>query len=418
MLRTTAVALVLALSLASASAPAAAVVRPVDRVAGVPVSELEGTDTGRAAPDLEMASGYLGTMEGRELWSRGADRRRPIASTTKIMTAVLVLESGVDAEERVRVSAEAARVGRARYNLRAGDVRSVRQLMEEMLVKSGNDAASALAEHVAGSEEAFVALMNEKARDLGLDDTRYANPHGLDAEGHYSTARDLAALARYAMRDAEFRRIVSMPSCTVSVGGVDRRMENTNVLLGDVEGLVGVKTGMTRSAGWCQVSQAERGEARLLAVVLGTRAEDSRAEQSRLLLEWGFEHYRPRELASAGETMGLVPVSDYLDVAVVARVAEATSTLLFDLDGDLRRALDIVPSVDAPVAEGDRLGTLSVYQGERLVAEVPVAAAAGVPVPTLWERIRVSLVRTWRAWFGPKGPAARSGKPAAAPAVP
>lgn len=396
----------LALVLANPAVVGASVL-PSDHVAGAAVSSVaEDSVVAHEAPDAEMAAGYLGTVEGRELWSRAPDKHRAMASTTKLMTAIVVLDSALDPDENVTVSKAAAGVGQAAVNLRAGDARSVRQLMEEMLVKSGNDAAAALAEHTAGSQTAFVRKMNEKARGLGLKDTHFANPHGLDAKGNYSTARDLAALARRAMRYPEIRRIVCMSSVTVTDGaGRKHEMDNTNVLIGHMDGMVGIKTGMTLDAGWCLIAQAERGPVKLLSVVLGTRTEDGRIEQSRRLLEWGFEHFRERRLASAGETMGLVPVADYLDVSVPAHIEKEAKAVLLDLDGGVSRTVELAPSVGAPVARGDRLGTLTIKQAGRTVAQVPITAVRAVRAPSLRERLHIWFVRTWRSWFGRQGEA-------------
>ena len=404
----TVVAITLAVAIAL-SVPVAleASVRPGDCVIGEPVSTALAP-VASAAPDLDMASGYLGTVDGRELWSRDADKRRPMASTTKIMTAVVVLEAGVSLDEEVTVSAAAAKVGQARYNLKAGDVRTVRQLLEEMLVKSGNDAAAALAEHVGGSETAFVGMMNAKAAALGLKDTHYTNPHGLDDADHYTSARDLAALARFAMRDEEFRRVVRLRSVDVTSGGSTRTMENTNLLLGDFEGVIGIKTGMTDDAGWCLVAQAERDTVRLLGVILGTRGETARVRQSRELLQWGFDHYRTESLTDAGESMGLIPVSDYLDVTVPAEVSETTSAVVFDLDGEISRTVELEPSVRAPVSKGDVVGKITLQQGGRVITTVDVIAAKDIEAPSVWERIRVWAIRTWRRVAG------SSAEPAAA----
>jgi len=244
-----------------------------------------------------------------------------------------------------------------------GQKLTVGELLEAMLVRSANDAAYALAEHVAGSVEEFVTLMNEKAAGLGLAHTSFANPHGLDAPEHYTSAEDLATLASIAMADQRFADIVSQPSVTVLGADGLKRYDNSNKLLGSYEGADGVKTGWTNKAGYCVVASATRGEVGLIAVVLGTDDENERFSEARTLLDWGFEHYAVTRVATAETTAALVPVSDYLDRTVTAVVAEDAAVPVFDLEGDVSSSVDFVGDVDAPVTRGQRLGTLTVVRG-------------------------------------------------------
>lgn len=395
------------------AAVASGAVRSSDRVAGIPLAERSAWST--AAPDVDMPSGILVTADGRELWSRAADAQRAMASTTKIMTAVVVLESVDDLDERVRVTAAADAVGESEAGLLPGESYTVRSLLEAMLVHSGNDAATALAEHVAGSQPAFVELMNAKAQELDLKETRFTNPHGLDEPGHHTSARDLATLARYALQIPEFRRIVGMPSMTLAGGRAERRFENSNKLIGRYPGATGVKTGWTNKAGYCLVASAERDGVSLVCVVLGTRSESERFAEARALLDWGFAHYRRRQVASAGTTVAVLPVRDYLDISVPAVVGETTSAAVFDLEGPLEATVTVPVALDAPVRRGERVGTLSVLQGDTLVVQVPVVAAADVEAPAWHERFRTWVARAWRRVFGGSQQAARQ---VFAPAVP
>jgi len=356
-------------------------------------------DVAAVSPDPVMAAGVLSTSDGRELWSRDLDSKRAMASTTKIMTAIVALENA-SLDDTVSVSSSAGRIGESVAGLKTGDVFTVRTILEGMLVKSGNDAAEALAIHVGGSEERFVELMNAKAAELGLDSTQFANPHGLDAEGHYTTARDLAILARYAMSNDEFRRIVGLPSVDLDGQGPGQELETSNLLIGDYLGATGVKTGWTNDAGYCLVASAKRRDVELYAVVLGARTENSRFDQAKKLLDWGFQHYSSRYIASADETLGAVPVTDYLDVEVAAIVEEPVKAPVFDLDGDIERKVDLYAGVEAPVARGDKVGTLTLTQGDRLLAQVPLVAGQSVEPPGFLERIWIAIVRGWRAITG------------------
>jgi len=352
-----------------------------------------------AVPDVTMPAGVLRTLDGRTLWERDAETQRAMASTTKVMTALVVLDHA-ELTDTVTVSADAAAVAEAEVGLVAGETYTVQQLLQAMLIHSGNDAAFALAEHVAGDEAAFVALMNEKAAQLGLTHTAYTNPHGLDEPGHFTSAADLATLSAVAMADPRFAAIVSMPKVEVRAGGVTRSFENSNKLLGTYEGANGIKTGWTNDAGYCLVASAKRGGIGFIAVVLGTTSENDRFVQAATLLDWGFMHYADRQVASKDATAALVPVSDYLDKTVAAVIAEDAVVPVFDLDGEVVARADMVPEVDAPVDAGERLGTLTVVQGDRLLAQVPIVAASDVPAPDFWEAAGIWFTRLWRSVFG------------------
>lgn len=352
---------------------------------GVPASVL---------PDLSMKAGVLVTEDGRVLWSRKPDDRRAIASITKVMSAVVAMEHA-ELDEMVVIPPAAPQVAYASGFLRVGREVPLSELLTAMLVRSGNDAAVAVAVHVAGSEKEFVKLMNAKAEELGLENTRFATSHGLDADGQHSTANDVAILARYAMGKPEFRRIVGMRKARVPHGSGSLTVESTNLLLGRYEGAIGVKTGMTNRAGYSMVAAANRNGTTLYAVVLGTADESRRVADAQELLDWGFAHFREQSLASQGTVVGEATVTDYLDVSVPAAVSRDTTLAVFDLAGPLERSVS-VSSVQAPVEQGDRVGVATFTQRGQVVATVPLVAGTAVESPSLFERIRIALVRTWR----------------------
>lgn len=378
--------------------PVDAVVRPDDVVGDVCVSELPPEKAAKA-PDIGAAAGVLVTGEGRVLWARDADAERAMASTTKIMTAVVAVEHAA-LDEPVTISERATGVGESAARLKPGATYSLEKLLEATLVRSGNDAATAIAEHVGGSVEGFVTMMNEKAQQLGLEHTSFTNPHGLDAPAHYTSATDLATLARYAMANSEIRRIVGLKTVTVEGTGGPVEYENSNILIGTLEGANGVKTGWTSKAGYCLVASAERRGTELYAVVLGAANEAERAQQAGLLLEWGFAHYAEQQLAESGEVLGTVVVADYLDRSIDAVVGVPAALPVLDLAGEVTRTVNLPDSVDAPIARGDHIGTLSLVQGDRLLAQVPLIAVVDVRRPTLPERAWIAIVRTWRSIFG------------------
>lgn len=386
-----------AVVLFAGAAPARAAVLDQDWVGAVQVAD---TPALRAkAPDLFIPEGVLSTMDGRQLWARQPDGRRAMASTTKIMTAVVALENG-SLDDSVTVDKRASMVGQSTMGLIDGEKMTVGELLKGVLVQSGNDAATLMAEHVGGSVAGFVKMMNDKAGALDLVDTHYVNPHGLDAKGHYTSARDLTSLARYAMRQPVFRQLVGTLKVTARSDRYTHVLLSHNSLLKTYKGAEGIKTGWTDDAGYCIVFAAKRGGIELVGTVMDASSTGSRAQQTKKLFDWGFRHYRERQVVQAGEQLGRVPVTDYMERTVAARTAEATSLPVFDLAGPVRRRVDLRSGVAAPVRAGDAIGTLTVFQGDTVLAQVPLVAAADVPAPTLGERVAFFFGKLWRGIVG------------------
>jgi D-alanyl-D-alanine carboxypeptidase (penicillin-binding protein 5/6) len=394
--RLTVGAVILAMLPAIVPNDAHAVIRPKDRVDGRSASSL---GKARAAlPDVTMMAGALVTADGRVLWSRRVNDRRAMASLTKIMTAVVAMEDG-PTDDLVTVPAASATVGESTSFLRPGERLPMHDLLEALLVKSGNDAAVAIARHVGGSEEAFVVKMNRKAAELGLTRTRFENSHGLDEHGHFSSANDLAVLARYAMTKPEFRGIVGEKRARIGSGRRAERVMSTNLLLGNYQGANGIKTGYTSDAGYCVIDSAQRDGIELYAVVLGTSGELSRFRDARDLLDFGFAHYRPQSLATSGTVLGEAVVTDYLDVTVPAAVSAETTVAVFDLAGPIRRTVRVA-AVPAPVSVGQVVGVATFTQAGKTIATVPLVATADVARPNPFERAWIAVVRAWRAVTG------------------
>ncbi len=358
--------------------PALAHTLPTDIVAGSLLSA--NRIVASSAPSIDAAGGILETGDGHVLWARGGDIERPMASTTKMMTALVALRHG-HLDQLVTVSAKAASQPTG-AGLRPGQRLTERQLLSLMLVRSANDAAWALGEGVAGTMPAFVRMMNDQAAALGLKYTHYANPHGLDAPGHFSTPADLATLARVVMAYPEFRRIATQSS--VSVPGADGRGEvlsSTDRLLGIYPGLEGGKTGYTDGAGYCFVGAAKRNGVSLIAVVLNTDSPEARFSQTARLLDWGFAHVSARKLASAGERAGSAGLVDRPGVTVEGRIVEATTVPVFDLEGPVVRRVTLDKRLITPVFEGQPIGDAVWTAGRRVVARSPVVAGTTVGAP-------------------------------------
>ena len=222
---------------------------------------------------------------------KNEDIKSAMASTTKIMTTIVILEKA-DLNETVTVSAKAGGTGGSRLGLKRGDKASVRDLLYGLMLRSGNDAAVALAEHVGGSVKEFAELMNEKAIELGLTNTHFVTPHGLDDANHYTTALELAKLTDYAMDNETFAKIVGTKSTTIYINNQSRQINNTNELLGVLNGVVGVKTGFTNNAGRCLVTETKRNNMDIITIVLGADTKKDRTKDSVNLIEYTFSKYK------------------------------------------------------------------------------------------------------------------------------
>ena len=307
---------------------------------------------------------------GRVLYAHNADAKMLIASTTKILTALVAIEAG-DLDETVTVSRTAAWTEGSAMYLKEGEQLTLETLLYGLLLCSGNDAAVAIAEHIAGSEEGFARLMNEKAEELGMTGSSFANPNGLDAEGHYSTARDMAVLACAAVNNETLVRIASTRS--VTIGG--RTMTNHNKLLDLVDGCIGLKTGYTRAAGRTLVSCAERNGQRLVAVTLQDGNDWADHES---LLEYGFSAYPASRAASPGQVLGTAPVlggaSDTVPLAAAAGFAWPLA------EGEtLETELELSGPLSAPVTAGTAAGEAVFTVDGAEVGRVALVCAADVP---------------------------------------
>lgn len=321
---------------------------------------------------------------GRVLYEQNADVRMLIASTTKIMTALVAIREG-NLADTVTVKREATLTEGSSMYLREGEQLTLETLLYGLMLCSGNDAAVAIADHVGGGQAGFVKLMNETARELGMDNTSFANPNGLDDENHYSTARDMAVLARAAMENETLVRIVSTRSITV--GG--RTMTNHNKLLAYMDGCIGLKTGYTRAAGRTLVSCAERNGQRLVAVTLqdGNDWADHQA-----LYEYGFSTYPAKRAAVLGETLKNVPVQGGLRPTVPLVAADSFSWPLAAGER-LETRMELDRPLTAPVSAGTKAGQAVFILDGREIGRVDLLCGASVPpkVESAWNALKLGL---------------------------
>ena len=227
---------------------------------------------------------------GRIIYEKNGNKQTPMASTTKILTAIVTLENA-DLKETVTIESKAAGIGGSRLGLKKNDKITVNDLLYGLMLRSGNDAAVAVAIHVGGSIEGFADMMNKKAEELGLTNSHFVVPHGLDNEGHYTTAYELAKMADYALNIPKFKEIVSNKSATIYINGYPKAINNTNKLLGSVSGVYGVKTGFTNGAGRCLVSSCKRGELDIITVIIGADTNNQRTADTKELIEYAFNNF-------------------------------------------------------------------------------------------------------------------------------
>jgi D-alanyl-D-alanine carboxypeptidase (penicillin-binding protein 5/6) len=313
---------------------------------------------------------------------KSSSDRVPIASITKLMTVLVALER-VRLDEVVTVSGNAAARGESTINLVPGERLTVRELIAAALIRSANDAAVALADHVGGgSRSAFVALMNAKARELGLRDTNFTNPDGLDEAGHYSTARDVTRLARVAMRNAVVREIVRMTETTISGS---RRLKTRNDLLYTFPGLLGVKTGHTNGAGWSEVAAARGPGFVVYATLLGEPTRARRNADLARLLAWGISRYRKLPLVEAGH--GYAAAELPYGKGRIRVVAAQTQLRVVRLGKPLVERVVAPAALALPISKGQRVGEVRVYRDGRLIASSPLVASRAVAAPGVLDRV-------------------------------
>ncbi len=336
-------------------------------------------------------------VTGEVLLARNARERVPIASITKLMTVLLTLEHARPGDA-VFVSPFAAEVGESSANLRPGERLTVRELLEAALIQSANDAADALAIYVGhGSEARFVAMMNARARKLGLRDTHFVRPDGLDAPGHVSSARDVTLLARLLMHRPVVRQIVRRRGATISGG---RNLHTWNDLLYSYPGIFGVKTGHTSAAGWSQVAAARRRGVTVYATLLGSPGRSTRNADLAELLDWGFSHYRPAAVVERGRVYAEAELAYGRRPLVL--VASRSLTLTVRVDRPLVRRVVAADLAELPVSRGQTLGQVRIYQRGRLIGMVPLVASRSVKRPGLAGRAGWYATRTldhMTGWF-------------------
>ncbi|HOV78716.1 MAG TPA: D-alanyl-D-alanine carboxypeptidase family protein [Bacillota bacterium] len=338
------------------------------------------------------AAVLMDDVTGQLLYEKNGRKKRPPASTTKIMTALLAVEGG-DLRQYVTISQNASSVGEASIELRSGEKLTLEDLVYGAMLQSGNDACVAIAEHIAGTEQNFVLLMNQKAKMLGAVDTSFKNTNGLPQAGHYTTAADLAVITRYALRNQSLKKIVGTKGKSIGTQG-ERYLNNTNRLLWSYEWADGVKTGTTSEAGNCLVASATKEGRRLISVVLNS---EDRWSDSIKLLNYGFNNFECIKIVSEGEDLGRVKVEKgaVKEVKAVAS-ADMYSVVHKERLQSVERKVHLKREVTAPVQKGQQLGLIGVFVGGVPVGSVSIVADRNINKKHIFQQFLNNLLEKQR----------------------
>jgi serine-type D-Ala-D-Ala carboxypeptidase (penicillin-binding protein 5/6) len=344
----------------------------------------------RGEPEIDAEAAILvDAKSGTVIAAEGARTRLPIASATKLMTALVTLEETRPSTVFTAAGYEPAPI-ESQIGLRDGERMAVRDLLVALLLESANDAAVTLADGVAGGNPRFVAAMNARAEGLGLEDTSYENPIGFDDPRNYSTASDLALLARHLMEIGRFRDIVEEPRLELRSGDVPRVVENRNELVGEASLVDGVKTGHTLGAGYVLVGSAADDGNRVVSVVLGAASEQARDRESLELLRYGLGEFRERRPIRAGEPLADAAVAHRDDDRVDLAAANGVSVTA--LRGEaVETRIEAPAELEGPLPAGEEVGSAAVTRGDEVAARVPLVTVAEVPAPGFPTRVASTL---------------------------
>lgn len=348
------------------------------------VETLETSSPETNLPDINSrAAVVIDRATNTILYGKKETEHRKMASTTKIMTCLLVIEN-CDLSETIEVSKKSAGTGGSRLGLKTGDKITINDLLYGLMLCSGNDTAVALAEHIGGSIEGFAEIMNNRAKELGLENTHFVTPHGLDADEHYTTAYELAKLTNYALNNEIFAKIVGTKTYTVTINGYTKTISNTNELLGNLNGVYGVKTGFTNGANRCLVTACKRNNLDIICVVLGADTKKFRTQDSIKLIEYSFKTFTPvnvQELVNKKfeewkkENMNCFEIIKGQTQNVELKINPLEySTLPINNNSikDLNILINCKQILNAPVLKDSYLGKIEVYSGEEVLTSCDI----------------------------------------------
>ena len=318
---------------------------------------------------------------GNILYESNPDERLPIASVTKVMTMLLIMEavdSGkISLDDMVTVSENAMSYGGSTMFLETGEQLTVNDMLKGIAVASANDGCVAMAEHLAGSESAFVDMMNEKAKELGMENTHFMNTNGLDEDDHYSSARDVAIMSRELMKHETIFNYTSIWMDTLRGGKF--QLANTNKLIRFYDGANGLKTGSTSKALCCLSAAAKRNDMQLIAVVLGAPTSAERFASAKSLLDYGFANYAVNTQITAGDEVQKIAVEKGVDKEVGVVAGDSCSTLVKKGQEDnITKEIKIVETITAPIEAGQKIGTMTISRDGEVIADIDLNASSAV----------------------------------------
>ena len=318
---------------------------------------------------------------GNILYESNPDERLPIASVTKVMTMLLIMEavdSGkISLDDMVTVSENAMSYGGSTMFLETGEQLTVNDMLKGIAVASANDGCVAMAEHLAGSESAFVDMMNEKAKKLGMENTHFMNTNGLDEEDHYSSARDVAIMSRELMKHETIFNYTSIWMDTLRGGKF--QLANTNKLIRFYDGANGLKTGSTSKALCCLSAAAKRNDMQLIAVVLGAPTSAERFASAKSLLDYGFANYAVNTQITAGDEVQKIAVEKGVDKEVGVVAGDSCSTLVKKGQEDnITKEIKIDETITAPIEAGQKIGTMTISRDSEVIADIDLNASSAV----------------------------------------
>lgn len=334
---------------------------------------------------------------GRVLWEKNSDAPLPMASTTKIMTAIVALENST-LEENVVVSKKAAGTAPVKMNLKEGEEIKMENLLYALMMQSSNDAAVAIAEHIGGTVDNFCDMMTSKAVELGCRDTVFRTPNGLDSEGHHSTAYDMAVIAKYALDNSEFVRIINTKNVKFDTNKSSYNILNKNRLIYEYEGAMGIKTGYTGKAGHCFVGAAKQEDMTLITVVLasgwGNKGKSQKWIDTKTILNYGFKNYKYEDIIEKGTVYGNIKLtkgkSDFVDITSIQSLK-----LPVRMDETIEIRADYPLELDAPIKKGQEVGLLNVYINNEKVSEVKLISSGTV----LRRDFKMSIKEIINSWL-------------------
>lgn len=349
----------------------------------------EATDS---TPSISAQSAIVIELNSASvLYSKSAHEKLPMASTTKVMTALVAIEQG-NLDDMVVTDTNAYGVEGSSIYLNRNEKMSLRDLLYGLMLRSGNDAAVAIACHIGGSVDGFVKLMNERAAQLGALNTCFLNPHGLPAEGHYTTAYDLALICREAMKNPVFKEITGTQYHSTTTGTVTRSMMNKNKLLWECDGAIGIKTGYTIAAGKCLTFAATRNGMTIVGVVLNC---PNMFPDAISLIDYAFNEYELYEVIRAGNSIVRIQIANgYRDLLALNAETDISVPIKKSEGISLIPQIELNENIQAPIMQGEKLGTLNIYHNGSLMGSSNLIAAKSIYTPN-YQYYFERLIRGW-----------------------